>query len=417
MQSYALFTDTLAGALGRHDLAAFNPLLLKSSEAEADLLFSDDEFWRGEKSGVSTVGLYSFADSPQRALPASFPFVFGGKLNGGDRIGNYGRAIFRQQVMNETIHAPLAWAHTAGDWTRVFTLLSAAPTGPLTDSARRSAVYASTDHRFDIARLTAKVNGGDWLVLQKGGRLTQTHAHHDSGSFILRIGKDSWFSDLGYELSGAGTYPQGYFSLPETSQYSGGLRYFRKNDLSHNLVTLDGRPLNLNGQANLIDAREGVNASDGAQFVQTVWDTSSLYAGLAKAARRTLTLTERGRYTTLDIVDELDFDDSAAIAGAHWHVLTCSGDGAAKVVATNRAEIAKSAENRLLIDVVRPVGATLRVMSANPGTNAEMKRTGPGEAENANLGCEIVEVSAGSGQLIDVGGGVKRLVFAVRVGR
>jgi hypothetical protein len=104
----------------------------------------------------------------------------------------------------------------------------------------------------------------------KGGRATINHGHMDAGSFVLDLGGVRWAADLG---------SQSYNSLESIgvnlwSKKPGSDRWtvFRINNLSHNTLTIDGKPHNVDGQATMI------KFSDDPDAPGVTYDLSEVFA-------------------------------------------------------------------------------------------------------------------------------------------
>lgn len=424
MQQISLFLSTLERGFGRTDLdSTLSDVLARSGEMMLTLLNQDDDFWESELSAVSRIGVYSFADSPRAIVPSAWPFQFLALKASNQRFANFAWSALNQQATNEIVHSPKLWAEHSADWSRIFTLFFPPSGTPYLPPFQRTTSFSSSDHQFDIVALRARGMGPVWTLLQKGGSVQQPHAHLDSGSFVLRIGNADWFSDLGAELLPSGAYPPGYFSLPTPPRYTLGLRYFRKNDLSHNLVTLASRPMNPEGSAALLKIEQGTNPSDGAPFGRAIWDTSTLYSPEMSRASRSMTLTDRGRYTSLDVLDALQLagsnSPSQSEAVAVWRALTCLPNSPEANITTDipqQVRIRHSANESLHLSVIQPEKASIRVLPADPNSVPSLKKTAANENESSNASCSLIEITATGADIQQTADG-RQLVFLIRLTR
>jgi hypothetical protein len=299
-------------------------------------------------------------------------------------------------------------------------------------------VISTPDSRLDMAVMHAKVSTGDWIVHQKGGHALEPHAHLDSGSFTLRIGEDTWLTDLGRFNYPSGTsYQSSYWFMPKEPRYEGGLSYFRKNDLSHNLVTLAGRPLNPLGRARISSHREGLISSEGARFGQVVWDTTYLYRPIFTASKRSFTLTERGRFTTLDVTDEFTLPSNTQLHPSNilatWRALTCGNESVApekgnshtnsivltrtsasflnRVTAESSAELVKVA---LGARIVEPSSAAFSILPADPNTQQSLKVGFPDGIQPTNSGCTSLTIPLNGSHVQNLGDNTQGIRITVR---
>lgn len=421
MQPFLLFLNSLRESFGRIDLDQyFFTLLAPSSEVQASLLYSLDDFWSAKRAGLARIGVFPFSDTTPTLTPASFPFILTGSYVQDKKSSEYGWRLLNQQIINETIYDKVFWAKHSADWSRLFSLFEVPVIPSDSGTFNRLSSFSTQEHSFDIAVLRARGNGAVWEVHQKGGSVLQPHAHLDSGSFTLRIGTNSWFTDLGYEynLSGGG-YPIGYFNVPSEPSYVQGLRFFRKNDLSHNLVGIVGRTLAPNGFAKLISTRESSNPSDNAPLVGTTWDTSNLYVPFSSSSSRTFDLIDRGRYTSLDINDTFllsQLPPSAASSEiAVWRAITCGVPyNQISIQPDKSVLLEKSATERIRVSARSPSSKTPRILVADPNQQSSLKKTKVGEIENSNQGCSLIEIPATLDDLTRIGERYK-LNFSVRV--
>lgn len=120
---------------------------------------------------------------------------------------------------------------------------------------------------------------GALYLATKGGRATINHGHMDAGSFVLDLGGVSWAADLG---------SQSYNSLESLginlwSKKPGSDRWtvFRINNLSHNTLTIDGKPHKVDGQATMLEFSDDPNAPG------VTYDLTEVFADDATSVVRT----------------------------------------------------------------------------------------------------------------------------------
>lgn len=437
MESYTLFTDTAFQIIKYSDLSKFNNIKEKSALAQNILLFKDSPFWTGRPNSVwedrrdflVNSEFFNYSDSSPGSPPSSYPFLSIGTSN--LKLANLGRKVLARQIENDSEVA--LWPNYPSDWTRIFSLFL--DIDPETNELSTDTLTAITtpDHKLDFSQISAKSNNGLWVTSVKGGKATENHSHLDSSSISLRIGQTTWFSDLGLEWRIGDGYPKNYFTLPlkpeyATPQYLLGLSYFRKNDLSHNLVSLAGKPFNIDKSAKLISWRHGINSPDNSPFREVKWDTSELYSPEVISSERMLRLFERGSDTTLNIYDKLNFnsppeDRSKAIA--NWHITHCppaisnarSQAQILKIAGRSTVKLEITIPNKpsqyLNLTAYEPTGANFEITPANPNTNLSIRKTAPNVVENENTDCLLISLAGRGRDLIETSLG-HTLNFTIR---
>ncbi len=143
----------------------------------------------------------------------------------------------------------------------------------------------------------------------KAGSASVNHAHMDAGSFVLDALGERWAMDFG---------PQNYNSLEEKginvfgrTQDAERWDIFRYNNLVHNTLTIDGQYQRVKGYAK-IDA-----VSDDPQYMATVSDLSTIYAGQVFSAKRGIALRDNKYVVVRDEVKALGKDITL-----RWTLLT-----------------------------------------------------------------------------------------------
>lgn len=143
----------------------------------------------------------------------------------------------------------------------------------------------------------------------KAGKANVNHGHMDAGSFVLDIIGQRWVSDLGR---------QDYHSLEKTGmnlfsmiQVSPRWTVFRLNQSSHNTLTYNGRPHDVNGVAKII-------TSEGSPGNITVMDISApLKLPKGATAMRTFKIDGENTVTVTDNLSGLIPGDTI-----DWHIMT-----------------------------------------------------------------------------------------------
>ena len=431
MTNFSLFTDSVRTVLARNELWDwYSEKLRKGAEFQKQLYFDSDSFWASEPRNPSLISVYSFSDAPSALVPSSYPFLSIARQAASPMLRGFGLKVFAQQQKNEdaSLYSPgRLWATHGSDWSRVFASLFLPDEALPSNSSARLSTFSSNDHRFDVGIQKTSPSVDSWSVYEKGGAALENHSHLDSGSFVLRVGSDSWFSDLGPEHGLAG-YPEGYWTLPGDDTYTLGLRYFRKNDLSHNLVTIANRPLNIEGRAFIVSQSEGLTASDQAPYSRVDWDTSSLYWPVASRSSRSFILTQRGRYSSLDVIDTFEFaavpPTNAEGALATWRGVSCGTDNqtvestvlsSLGVPSIRLRRATNGVLQGLLVQAVQPSAPRLLVTAADPNSNPRIQASSLPVTQNTNPNCLLLELIAEPKHLRSLGDGRYSLQFVVRI--
>lgn len=427
LQSYQLYTDTLATMLNDTSLWSRFSVIQKKATYLQMLQTTPVNY----QNSASFYELYGYADASggKYGLPASYTFLSIAKAADSNYMKNHARWILDEQLLDET--RGRSWKIFGPDWTRVFSVLldSEGKTNPLMEVPL--AIYTTSDHKLDMAHLSVNSPNGKWVINQKGGDAQNTsHSHLDSSSFDLNIGSFSWFRDLGGETRNG--YPSNYWQFPTPDSptaltYEQALSYFRKNDLSHNVVSLPLRPFNPAGSAKIVDHSEAVDAS-GSVVRSVSWDTSTLYAPTVTSSNRKMVLTERGRYTTADIIDELYLNGpiNQSTKYATWHVTHCPAQyngwtNDQRVETINGISTAilsmtspSGTTETLHLMAIRPKNATISITTANPNTNQAIKKTPTAVTEYPNTGCVLISINAEGKDVLNQGNDAHLARFVVR---
>jgi hypothetical protein len=128
----------------------------------------------------------------------------------------------------------------------------------------------------------------------KGGRATISHGNMDAGSFIFELDGVRWVIDPGnqdyHELEQTG------FDLWGNCQECERWTLITKNNYGHSTLTVNDRLHKANGQATLIEVKEGARP-------EAVFDITGPFAGLLKSAKRTFS---KDSPSSLIITDEIE---------------------------------------------------------------------------------------------------------------
>jgi oligo-alginate lyase len=149
----------------------------------------------------------------------------------------------------------------------------------------------------------------DLFLGVKAGKANVNHGHMDAGSFVLDSLGHRWVSDLGH---------QDYHSLEQTGMnlfemtpQSRRWTVFRLNQSSHNTLTYNGRPHDINGAAKIL-------SSTGAPGNETILDMSApLGLPEGAAAQRSFMIAPDGIVTVTDTLTGLRRGDAI-----DWHMIT-----------------------------------------------------------------------------------------------
>lgn len=179
----------------------------------------------------------------------------------------------------------------------------------------------------------------------KGGSALAGHAHMDAGTFVMDALGVRWADDLGL---------QSYESLESKGinlwdQHQDGDRWkvFRLGAFCHNVMTVDGQPQRVEGQADFIVARP----------FRTVVNLDSTYGGQVAQARRGVELRPDRTVLVQDEIESLD-----RVTTLRWAMLTranvdIKGPGHAVLSGSGR---------QLTLRVLEPAGAALKIYPTDP---------------------------------------------------
>lgn len=232
------------------------------------------------------------------------------------------------------------------------------PKFPLPLAEPRIPLDYFSNGRNPVAALRSSRDRNAAYVAIKGGRASYNHGHMDTGSFVYDADGVRWALDLGsqnyHSIEKLGTIK--LFSMHQDSTR---WTVFRLGNLSHNLVTVDDRRMQVKGFATPVSKGSGIVSLDLTEVVGR---------DLCSAANRTFTLDRATR--VLKIEDVLE-----GVKGetARWAMTT----DAKAVVDGNVVHLTKMKRTRKgdvprRLDVVldAPVGASWQVVDIAKGPNA-----------------------------------------------
>jgi hypothetical protein len=203
------------------------------------------------------------------------------------------------------------------------------------------------------------------------------HGHMDTGSFALDALGVRWASDLG--LQNYNSLEQKQIKLWDTAQEADRWRVYRIGQLSHNILTVNGWPLNVKGRASIVRTAR--------RF--TIVDTSSVYAGQLASTKRGVFLRDdktvrlqdeivgtpagpSSQPTSKPSTQQAATTQPFAPTGVRWAMLTTADiDIAADGIAT-----LKKSGQQLRATIVSPAGATWKIVSTEPPNDYDEKNPG-----------------------------------------
>ncbi|MDR2773886.1 MAG: heparinase II/III-family protein [Tannerella sp.] len=181
----------------------------------------------------------------------------------------------------------------------------------------------------------------------KGGRATTSHGNMDAGSFIFELDSVRWVVDPGNqdynELEQTG------FDLWGSCQECERWTLITKNNYGHSTLTVNDRLHRVDGQATLLEVREGASP-------EAIFDITAPYADLLKNARRTFT---KDSPSSLVITDEIETLPEAKLIT--WQLMTT-----ADVEPTNDGAILRQNGRTLHLKNLSHPHYTLSVISLDP---------------------------------------------------
>ncbi|MDR1583598.1 MAG: heparinase II/III-family protein [Prevotellaceae bacterium] len=142
----------------------------------------------------------------------------------------------------------------------------------------------------------------------KGGRATTSHGNMDAGSFVFELDGVRWVIDPGNQDYHA--LEQTGFNLWSSCQECERWTLLTKNNYGHSTLTVNGQLHKVNGQATLLEVREGAAP-------EAVFDLTAPYEGLLKSAKRTFT---KDSPSSLLISDEIETSPETKLIT--WQLMT-----------------------------------------------------------------------------------------------
>ena len=210
-----------------------------------------------------------------------------------------------------------------------------------------------------IAVFRSSWNDPDALYLAtKGGRATINHGHMDAGSFVLDLGGVRWAADLGSQsynsLESLG------INLWSKKQDSDRWTVFRISNLSHNTLTIDGKPHKVDGQAMMLEF------SDDPDSPGVTYDLTQVFADDASSVLRAFHV-ESDR--AISVRDELE--GLRPGAEVRWAMLT-----PAEIEIKGDTAVLTQAGKTLAAKLVEPAGATFEWITADPPNDYDAPNPG-----------------------------------------
>jgi hypothetical protein len=199
---------------------------------------------------------------------------------------------------------------------------------------------------------------GIYLAVKGGSPKSNTHNHLDEGSFVMDAMGLRWAMDFG---------PQSYntieskgIDLWDNSQKSPRWTIFRYNNFAHNVISVDNQLFDVTGKVEI------VKSSNNPDFMFGVLNTTSMYAGRLKSAKRGLAIVDK-KYALIQ--DEIESSDKPVVI--QWRMVT----PAKATIIGNHIELEQKGK-KLQLEVIANVPVKLKTWSTKP--------TNDYDAENPN---------------------------------
>jgi hypothetical protein len=181
----------------------------------------------------------------------------------------------------------------------------------------------------------------------KGGFAAGPHGQMDAGSLVLDADGERWAHDLGAEdynrIESLG------MDLWNRSQESDRWQVFRNNHLSHNTLTIGGRPHDVQGHAAIIAH------SEETEFPHSVVDLSAVFQGQAERVVRGVGLVNGGEVVVRDRLE--------GVTGGpvRWGMLT----RAEVQIRGPREAVLRQNGKQLTVRVLEPASVELRLFETD----------------------------------------------------
>ncbi|MDR3653690.1 MAG: heparinase II/III family protein [Paludibacter sp.] len=199
---------------------------------------------------------------------------------------------------------------------------------------------------------------GIYLGVKGGSPKSNTHNHLDEGSFVMDAMGLRWAMDFG---------PQSYntieskgIDLWDNSQKSPRWTIFRYNNFAHNVITVDNQLFDVTGKVEI------VKSSNNPEFMFGVLNTTAMYAGRLKSAKRGLAIVDK-KYVLIQ--DEVESSDKPVVI--QWRMVT----PAKATIIGNHIELEQKGK-KMQLEVIANVPVKLKTWSTAPTTDYD--------AENPN---------------------------------
>lgn len=182
----------------------------------------------------------------------------------------------------------------------------------------------------------------------KAGSPAHPHGHMDAGSFVFDALGERWVNDLP---------PQNYHSLEKeglqiwrTHQNADRWRVFRLSNLSHNVITIDNKPL-------IADAEAQIDLiSDHREFLSCASDLSGMYGQQVNSLRRGVAIIGNNKAV---VQDEVTLRNDGHL---NWKMLTAAE---IQIIGPTAAKLSLNGKEIMVVFDLPP-GVTVRSWSADP---------------------------------------------------
>lgn len=223
--------------------------------------------------------------------------------------------------------------------------------------APKQLVWAGQGHN-QVATLRSEWTDEALFVGFKAGSPRYPHGHMDAGSFVFDALGERWATDLP---------PQNYHSLEKeglriwrTKQDSDRWRVFRLSNRSHNTITINDRPLDVDAEARI------EMISDRPEFMSCVSDLLTMYGGQVESAKRGVAIVGKKEAV---VQDEITLRSDGNM---NWKMLTAA---TIEILDPTTARLTLNGKQiRMVFDV--PPGIRIKTWSADPP--AEFDEPNPG---------------------------------------
>lgn len=199
---------------------------------------------------------------------------------------------------------------------------------------------------------------GIYLAVKGGSPKSNTHNHLDEGSFVMDAMGLRWAMDFGPQTYN--TIESKGIDLWNNAQKSQRWTIFRYNNFAHNVITVDNQLFDVLGKVEI------VKSSSNPDFMFGVLNTTSMYDGRLKSAKRGLAIVDK-KYVWIQ--DEIESSDKPVVV--QWRMVT----PAKATIIGNHVELEQKGK-KLQLEVIANIPVKLKTWSTAP--------TNDYDAENPN---------------------------------